>query len=395
MKQVGKELQPLLILMTFDELFVRRDWLGYSGSLIVALVSQLACEPAPSRQGYHGHVPFIGEGNQVLKRLIGSELDGRLFTDLSKLQTSDSLTATDEFFIRTRASNLLPPQDSWSVRIADGERSLDLPIRTVVSQSVCQGRHLLECSGNPRGGHFGMISVATWSGVPVTKILSDVGARGGSHALISGFDVYTKTSRTSIAGAGWIFSLKDIQKYGAFLATGMNKRPLTPDHGAPVRLIVPGWYGCSCIKWVNLIRLVDDEAEATSQMREYASRTDQQGVPFLARDYTPSTIECAAMPIRVEKWIVGKSVQYVIVGIIWGGSRPVKTLGIRFDETAGFVEVDRIFNQESDTWTFWMHTWSPSTPGIYEIEMKIVAPPMRTMRLDMGYYRRRIAVSEV
>ena len=47
----------------------------------------------------------------------------------------------------------------------------------------------------------------------------------------------------------------------------MNGAPLTRDHGFPVRLIVPGWYGCSCIKWVDRIELVADEAPATTQMQ--------------------------------------------------------------------------------------------------------------------------------
>ena len=65
----------------------------------------------------------------------------------------------------------------------------------------------------------------------------------------------------------------------------MNGKPLTKDHGAPIRLIVPGWYGCACIKWVNEITLVDDGAEATSQMQEFAGSTQEVGVPKLVRDY--------------------------------------------------------------------------------------------------------------
>ena len=104
----------------------------------------------------------------------------------------------------------------------------------------------------------------------------------------------------------------------------MNRKPLTKDHGAPIRLIVPGWYGCACIKWVNKITLVDETAEATSQMQEFAVRTGQQGVPKLPRDYKPATIDQAAMPTRIEKWLVNDRIDYRVNGILWGGSRPVK-----------------------------------------------------------------------
>ena len=55
----------------------------------------------------------------------------------------------------------------------------------------------------------------------------------------------------------------------AFLALRMNAAPLPEDHGGPVRLVVPGWDGCCCIKWVNRVELVDRNQSATSQMKEY------------------------------------------------------------------------------------------------------------------------------
>ena len=121
----------------------------------------------------------------------------------------------------------------------------------------------------------------------------------------------------------------------------MNGAPLTRDHGFPVRLIVPGWYGCSCIKWVDRIDLVPDDAPATTQMQEFAARTHQdiataagRRTPPLARDFIPAVIDTAAMPVRVEKWIVDGRLAYRITGIIWGGSKPTNALSIRFKASA-------------------------------------------------------------
>src|SRR5262249_22404801 len=141
---------------------------------------------------------------------------------------------------------------------------------------------------------------------------------------ISGFDRYPVKSEFSRPGASWIFTQEDIAAAGAFLATLMNSRPLTRDHGAPLRLVVPGWYGCCCIKWVNQIAFVADGSPATSQMREFASRTHQRRIPTLARDYQPAVIDPAAMPVRVEKWLVGGRVTYRVYGIIWGDRHPVE-----------------------------------------------------------------------
>jgi len=198
-----------------------------------------------------------------------------------------------------------------------------------------------------------------------------------------------------VPGASWIFSLETLKAAGAFLATGMNGQPLTPDHGAPLRLVVPGWYGCACIKWVNRITLVDDEVEATSQMREYAVRTLQQGVPTLARDFAPATIDHAAMPVRVEKWISSGKVSYRVVGIVWGGSVPVKDLRIQFNAEEDFVPVSGFRQIRADPWTLWTHEWSPKASGTYSIRLAIADPAVRTRKLDLGMYVRSVEISEV
>src|SRR6185369_371957 len=136
--------------------------------------------------------------------------------------------------------------------------------------------------------------------------LGDVIARqkppaDATAVLVSGLDDTAQRSRTSTPGASWVLPLASLERLGAFLAVRMNGEPLTRDHGAPVRLVVPGWYACSWIKWVNEIRFVSADAASTSQMVEFSLRTHQSGVPALAKDYEPPVIDLAATPIRVEK----------------------------------------------------------------------------------------------
>ena len=112
----------------------------------------------------------------------------------------------------------------------------------------------------------------------------------------------------------------------------MNGEPVPADHGKPVRLAVPGWYGCSWIKWVNEIRLVGPDEPATTQMVEFAARTHQTEPHKLARDYAPADIQTAATPVRVEKRKGPNGLEYRIVGIVWGGTKPVDRLQIRFEQ---------------------------------------------------------------
>lgn len=342
-----------------------------------------------------GVIDFVGEGQLPLDTPVGSELDGRLFTDLSKLTPEHPITPIGTFYVRTRASELLGNRKPWLIHVRgllDKQHNVSSEYLERLAKPA--GVHLMECVGNVRTAHLGMISVADWAGVPLSEILNSARIKPqGRYVSISGFDDYSGTSTSSISGASWIFSLEQLISSRAFLATKMNGRPLTKDHGAPVRLVVPGWYGCTCIKWVNEITLLEDAGEATSQMREYATRT-QLGLPSLAEEYRPALIDLAATPIRVEQWLVDGRIQYRVVGILWGGSRPINALEIRFGPGEEFAPVDRFQQTAGDSWSFWTHVWIPQTTGRYTIYLR-VRDHIPTTRLDSGRYLRSVEITEV
>ncbi len=308
-------------------------------------------------------VEFAGESRAPLDTVIGVGLDARLYSDLSTLTLNQLVTPIEKFYIRTRASELLEAGRPWRIKLAGRvQEPANLTLDDLQRSAKPMGMHLMECSGNARSTRFGLLSVK---------------------------------SATSIPGADWIFRLEELKTTKAFLATGMNGRPLTRDHGAPVRLVVPGWYACTCIKWVNAITFIDEDAEATSQMQEFAARTHQQGVPKLAKDYRPAAIDQAAMPTRVEKWLVNGRIKYRVTGILWGGSRPIKVLEIRFNPEEDYVRVDKFSQTTNDPWSFWSHEWTPKTTGAYMIRLRVTDPEVQTRRLDSGYYVRSVEVTEV
>jgi DMSO/TMAO reductase YedYZ molybdopterin-dependent catalytic subunit len=328
---------------------------------------------------------------------MGAGLDGRLYTDLSVLTPDIPITPTEKFYVRTRASEFLDYRKPWAIQVK-GPRKQPMEISTAALRKTSKpaGLHLMECSGNGRFAHFGMLSVADWAGTPVSAILESARLEtAAGRVLISGFDRYPIASSTSIPGASWIFTVDQLNSSKAFFATEMNGASLTKDHGAPVRLVVPGWYGCTCIKWVNEISLLDEDAAATSQMKEFAARTMQQGLPELARDYRPAAIEQAAMPIRVEKWVVDGKIKYHVNGIAWGGTRPVSALEIRFSAEEDFVPVDDFMQTTNDPWSFWTHAWTSKQPGIYSIQLRVKDRSVPSRRLDAGYYVRSVEITEI
>ena len=325
----------------------------------------------------------------------GAGLDGRLRLDLAELTPRTLITPNEKFYIRTRCPARIDFSRPWKIRVHGRvARPLDLSMKELTPLVEPMGVHLLECSGS---GTSGLISAANWSGIAIEKILDKCRARrDASRVLISGFDEHEGVKPSSNEpGASWIFTFEQLKRAGAFLATKMNARPLPKDHGYPIRLVMPGWYGCTCIKWLNELEFVDDKARATVHMREFAGRTHQDGEPRLARDYEPATIDLSAMPVRVEKWSVNGKLIYRVVGIIWGGDEPSDALAIRFGRNPRYVRVENCEYSDTRTWSLWSHTWRPTRPGRYRIRLRIDDAGNRTRRLDSHYYQRVVKIAEV
>jgi sulfane dehydrogenase subunit SoxC len=375
----------------------RRAFLASAAALPFINTSLLA-QTAPADARLVGAVPFGVRGARTtpLNRLLGSGLDARLFTDLSRLETEALTTPTDTFFIRTAAASALPPAGAWTIAI----KGLDSKVSTIdltalQAMSRPAGHVLIECAGNSDPSNYGLMSVADWAGAPLDAVIDRLRpSTPRPRILISGFDDERTPTRTSVPGASWIFSNDELSK--AFLATRMNGQPLPRDHGAPVRLVVPGWYGCACVKWVNRIELVPDDALPTSQMVEYAGRTHQNPGAELARDFAPAVIDTAAVPVRIERWIRDGATFYRVVGIIWGGSKPTNALEIRFKSSGPWAPVEHCpMPSTTLSWSLWTHTWRPTEPGRYEIVLRVADASIRTRRLDLFYYVRDVLIEQI
>jgi DMSO/TMAO reductase YedYZ molybdopterin-dependent catalytic subunit len=341
-----------------------------------------------------GMLPFVDQTDAVVGVIEGAGLDGRLALDLGTLDMGSLITPNAEFFIRTAQPDGLDPAQPWLITIGGlVESELELSLTALAALPQVSRAVLLECSGNGSARAFGLISAAEWSGVLLSTVLEQVTARPEATAvLIAGFDQHSQPSTHSTPGCSWVFRFDELVAAGAMLATHMNGALLPADHGAPVRLIIPGWYGCCNPKWVDTIRLVDDSEPATSQMIEFATRTHQTAAHELAVDYAPGIMQQAAMPVRIEKWMQGGEVVYKIVGIMWGGSEITEALAIRFNGGEAVpVEICEPMTT-NDTWTLWSYVWRPTELGEHEIAMVIEDPAIPTVRLDSGFYARQVVI---
>jgi DMSO/TMAO reductase YedYZ molybdopterin-dependent catalytic subunit len=191
------------------------------------------------------------------------------------------ITPASRFFVRNHTNTPRLDLGAWRLRVEgnaiDRPREigfddlLRLPSRSVVS--------FVECAGNGRGfsnefmgkvasgtqWRLGAIGVAEWTGVPLGAVLELAGVKRDTprdilNVLVEGLDSVKVNRPMSLTKA-----LED----DTLLAYAMNGEPIAPDHGFPLRAIVPGWVGINNIKWVGRIEVRDRAIDVPTTTRSY------------------------------------------------------------------------------------------------------------------------------
>jgi sulfane dehydrogenase subunit SoxC len=189
--------------------------------------------------------------------------------------------------------------------------------------------HFLECSGNGRSAYRdpkpdltpqivdGMMSNGEWTGVPLAMILRETGMRSSATWLLAEGGDAAKVSRS-------IPMEKAMDD--AIVAYAFNGEALRPANGYPARLLLPGFEGNTCIKWLRRIKLIDQPNMSKDETSKY---TD----PLLggkARQFSfvmevKSIITAPAHPKRVERgW-------HEITGLAWSGRGKIARVEVSTD----------------------------------------------------------------
>ena len=182
---------------------------------------------------------------------------------------AEPLTATNAFYVRGHGE--VPDIDPtvWRVRVHGAvERELDLSLTTL--QEAFQERVVtatLQCAGNRRAGLVairdipgeapwgpGATGTATWTGVALADVLALAGPlHGAKHVGFAGADVCSEAAPAQRFGGS--IPLEKASRPEVLLAWAMNGEPLPPVHGAPVRVVVPGYIGARSVKWLEEIEI--------------------------------------------------------------------------------------------------------------------------------------------
>jgi sulfane dehydrogenase subunit SoxC len=173
------------------------------------------------------------------------------------------LTPIEEHFVCHRNAIPTGETDSWTVTLADDEEESKLALADIIDElPTVAVAHTMECAGNGRGQHdpetasvqWGCEAVGTafWTGTPVESVLRAAGVDVQRDQWVTAIGADSTDEETFARSIPFSKALSD-----CVLAHGMNGQPLPDEHGHPVRLVVPGWYGVNSVKWLSELRVMD------------------------------------------------------------------------------------------------------------------------------------------
>ncbi|MBA3559117.1 MAG: sulfite oxidase [Gemmatimonadaceae bacterium] len=179
-----------------------------------------------------------------------------------------AITRTEDFFVRTNF--VIPRLDAESHVVQIGgavRRASEITVTELRKLGTETIDVTLECAGNGRTAmsplpagemwRHGAVGTARWTGVPLARVLELASfADDAVEVLVEGADCGQPRDTDATVAFARALPMHVALDPDTILALEMNGTPIPPAHGAPVRLIVPGWYGMASVKWVSRIAVL-------------------------------------------------------------------------------------------------------------------------------------------
>lgn len=205
----------------------------------------------------------------------------------------------------------------------------------------------LECAGNGRssftpatGGEqwgLGAVSTAEWTGVPLYEVMERVGVESGAREVL-----FRGADRSSGDPAGRFersLTLEEVSESEVLLAYAMNGDPLPIQHGYPLRVIVPGWYGVASVKWLTEIEVIGHSFDGYFQTQKYLYEWERDGRittepvrqqrvrALISQPGAEEVVDVGTLAIRGLAWSGVAPIVRVEVGVNGEAWRPARLLG--------------------------------------------------------------------
>jgi len=253
----------------------------------------------------------------------------------------------------------------WRLEVA-GQTTLSLSLDALRARPAVELVSTMECAGNGRAlieprvesqpWLQEAVGTARWRGTPLRPLLDEAGVDdAGSEVLFTGLDRgIDGGEEQSYARALPLDAIDD-----ALLAYEMNGGPLPPQHGFPLRLVVPGWYGMTNVKWLARIDVLDAPHTGYQNAKAYRMRQheEEEGVP-LTRMLPRALMAPPGIPDFFTRERRIQAGEHVVEGRAWSGHAPVEQVEVSTDGGATWRDAELTDDVGPHAWRGWRTTWS-------------------------------------
>jgi DMSO/TMAO reductase YedYZ molybdopterin-dependent catalytic subunit len=250
------------------------------------------------------------------------------------------ITPTEEFYEQSYSETAEVDPAKYTLTV-DGlvDTPLKLRLDDVKALPSETFMRTLECIGNPVGGP--LIGNTNWKGFRISDLLSRARVQSkATHARFEAADGYF----TSV-------ELKWLSQPDTILVYEMNGEPLPPEHGFPLRILMPGLYGQKMPKWITHIEFID---------HAQAGIWEEQGWSYTASVKTNSIVKYP------ESDNISAGPQ-VIYGVAFAGDREITNVEVQVDD--GEWKKAQLFKGPQYVWTQWAIEWN-ATPGRHTLSAR-------------------------
>lgn len=291
------------------------------------------------------------------------------------------LTPNSRFFVR---SHFGPPptellsEPNWKLSLGGMvDRPSTFTLNELKQFDKVTITAVVQCSGNGRAFHRprvpgvqwkrGAVGNAEWTGVRLRDVMARASIQTkGRHVQFQGADRPVATTVPLFLRS---IPVEKALHSDTILAYEMNGRPLPLLHGAPLRVITPGWMANSCVKWLTEITVQADEAKGFYMEKAYR-------VPMMRVEQDAAT---SGQPIPVEAMVVKSLIAVpqegatitsgpvTIQGVAWGGEVKVAMVEVSLDEGKTWEPARLIGEDRPCAWRQWQLVWKAKTAGTFTI----------------------------
>ena len=269
------------------------------------------------------------------------------------------------------------------------ERPLSLSLADLQARERVTMPITFECAGNGRAlleprpisqpWLTEAVGTAEWGGTPLAPLLEEAGVRDGAvEALLTGLDRGLEGGRPQ----SYERSLPLGDTGEALLAYEMNGAPLPPQHGFPLRLVVPGWYGMSTVKWLARVTLLEQPFQGYQNTVAYRMY-DADGEPGdpVTRMLPRSLMVPPGVPDFMSRERHLEPGPATLIGRAWSGQGSIERVDVSTDGGATFAPAELDEPLGPAAWRGWRFAWD-AQPGEHVLCSRATDAAANTQPLD-------------